>query len=475
MSMSWIRNRRMQQSWIIVAAVGGLLVAMMIAGTFGLFVNRHVNDVARQALTYDVQLEDSGDDLRSAILDLRHYHRNLIFAGPSRGGMDDLNAAYQELHEEIDELDRLGVSDQDIPQPAQLRAMANRYFADFRPAIDLFESDPDAFTLASDRGLIQITMIEDAAREVDRLGEQREIAALENVEESTRSATFDLIVVLVGVAIVGVGLAFLTVRTSNEMRRLYAEQQANADELTRALQARNVFIADVSHELRTPITVLRGNAEVGLELDRGGVHGQILEEIVREATRMTRLVEDLLFLARSDADSMPLELSTVSIQTLLSGIREPATILAQQHGTALVVDLNGDGDVRADSERIEQALLILVDNAAKYAASDSPIALSSTIRSGALEISVQDKGPGIPEEELPLIFERFHWVDKTRSRKLGGAGLGLAIARSIIEAHGGRIEVESQVGLGTTMTIVLPLEAGTATIRTPRQRTANVL
>lgn len=468
--MNRIRDRRGQQSWLIIVAVGGLLIVMMISGVAGLVSNRYVNDVAHQALDVDVQLEDTGDDLRVAVLDLRHYHRNLVFAGPSRGGLDEYDAAYQELHAVIDELDELDIDDLSVASAAQLREAANRYYSDFRPAIDLYETDPQAFTAASDEGLIRIAMLEDAAREIDRLGEQRATRALENVEQSTRTATVDLAVVLAGLAVVGAGLAFLTVRTSNAMRALYAEQQATAAELARSLEARNVFIADVSHELRTPITVLRGNAEVGLELDRGGVHGQILEEIVKESTRMSRLVEDLLFLARSDANAVPLELSTVDVSTLLAGLREPATILAQQHGTSLVVDLTGGGAVRADAERIEQAVLILIDNAAKYAAGDSPIALSSVIRSDMLEISVSDSGPGIPEKELPLIFERFHRVDKTRSRKLGGAGLGLAIARSIVEAYGGRITVESQLGQGTTMTIALPLDAGDATIRTPRQR-----
>ena len=472
--MSWIRERRGNQSWLIIATVGGLLIVMMVAGTVGLLINRDVNDVAHQALTYDVQLEDTGDDLRAAVLDLRHYHRNLVFAGPSRGGLEDLEAAYQELLEMIAELDALGIRDPGVPPASQLRETANRYYADFRPAIDVYDSDPQAFTAASDEGLIRIAMLEEDARTIDRLGEQRATAALENVHQSTRTATIDLIVVLAGLAIVGAGLAFLTVRTSNQMRELYAEQQATAGELARALEARNAFIADVSHELRTPITVLRGNAEVGLELDRGGVHGQILEEIVKESTRMSRLVEDLLFLARSDANAVPLELKTVGIRSLLSGLTEPATMLAQQHGASLLVDLEGDGELHADAERIEQAVLILVDNAVKYAAGNGPITLNSAIRSDTLAISVSDTGPGISEEELPLIFERFHRVDKTRSRKLGGAGLGLAIARSIVEAHGGRITAESRLGQGTTMTIVLPLNTGDATIRTPRQRPAGV-
>ncbi len=443
---------------------------LMVAGTAGLLVNRSVNNVARDALDIDVRLEDTGGDLRTAVLDLRHYHRNFVFAGPSRGGIEDFDAAYTVLLVEIDEFEQLAFDDPDIPQATALRAEADRYYADFRPAVDLYSSDPQAFTVASDEGLVRIATLDEMAREIEEIGDVEATNALENVERSTQTATIDLVVVLAGLAVVGVGLAFLSVRTSNEMRRLYAGQQAAAEELTKALEARNVFIADVSHELRTPITVLRGNAEVGLELDRGGVHGQILEEIVKESTRMARLVEDLLFLARSDADAVPLELKPVAIPALLAGLREPATILAQQHGASLIVDLDGDGEVRADAERIEQAVMILVDNAVKYAPGDCPITLSSTVQSASLKIQVSDSGPGIPEAELPLIFERFHRVDKTRSRKFGGAGLGLAIARSIIEAHRGRISVESCPGQGTTMTISLPMASEVATVRTPVAR-----
>jgi signal transduction histidine kinase len=403
-------------------------------------------------------LEDTGGDLRVAVLDLRHHHRNFVFAGPSRGGIEDFDAAYAWLHEKIDAFEELHINDPDIQQAEPMRAEAARYYTDFRPAIEVYSSDPSAFTVASDEGLVRIATLEEMARELEQIGDERATTALENVEESTRTATIDLAVVLAGLAIIGAGLAFLSVRTSNEMRRLYASQQATAEELAKALVARNNFIADVSHELRTPITVLRGNAEVGLELDRGGVHGQFLEEIVKESTRMSRLVEDLLFLARSDANAVPLELRMVEIPELLADLREPATMLVQQSGASLALDLTGDGVIRADTERLEQAVLILVDNAVKYAASDQPIRLCSAVRSGFLEFHVSDSGPGIPEVELPLIFERFHRVDKTRSRKLGGAGLGLAIARSVVEAHGGRITVQSTVGQGTTMTIILPLD-----------------
>jgi signal transduction histidine kinase len=114
---------------------------------------------------------------------------------------------------------------------------------------------------------------------------------------------------------------------------------------------------------------------------------------------------------------------------------------------------------------MEQAVLILVDNAAKYGPPGGTVTLASFVRSGELHISVEDRGPGIPREELPRIFERFYRLEKARSRRLGGAGLGLPIAKTIVEAHGGRIEAVSRLGGGTKISLCLPLLAGSRPAR----------
>ena len=458
--MNLLRRLRAHQSWLAVGSVGGLLIVVMIAGAVGITVNERGNDAVQRALLYDVQLEDVGDDLRAAVLDLRHYHRNILFAGPSRGGLNDFEAAYAHLHEQIDELDQLDMTEEDesVPQPADLRAMAEQYYAEFRPMIDLYSTDPDAFIVANDEGLIRLEELGAAANVIDALGEQHAAEALANAERSSRTARFNLIIVLAGLVLVGAVLAWLVIHTVNEIRGLYKEQQDTSRQLAQALSSKNDFIADASHELRTPLTVLRGNAEVGLELDRECVHRPILEDIVRESERMTRLVEDLLFLARSDTGSLPLDVARVDAGSLLPNLVEAAEMLARQYGTTLRLDLSADeGVLEVDAARIEQAVLILVDNAAKYGASGGPITLKSRTRRGELVISVTDRGPGIPEEDLPHIFERFYRVDKTRGRKRGGSGLGLSIARSIAEAHHGRLEARSRVNEGTTMTLYLPL------------------
>jgi two-component system, OmpR family, sensor histidine kinase VicK len=261
------------------------------------------------------------------------------------------------------------------------------------------------------------------------------------------------------------------VRVVNELRRLYAEQRAATEKVEAASRAKTEFIADVSHELRTPLTVLRGNAQVGLALGGVGEHAELYGEIVEESRRMSRMVEDLLFLARSDSATLPLHLETVSVETLLAELAGRAGVLAHERDATLETRLEGEGRVEVDVQRIEQAVLILVDNAAKYGASAGRITLSSTVRSGELRISVEDRGSGIPKEELPRIFERFYRLDKARSRKLGGAGLGLPIAKTIVEAHGGHVEAVSRIGEGTKMTLCLPL---LAEIRPVGERTGKV-
>jgi PAS domain S-box-containing protein len=236
------------------------------------------------------------------------------------------------------------------------------------------------------------------------------------------------------------------------------ERKRVEEALAKVLRARTEFMADVSHELRTPLTVIRGNAEVGLELGRDSVHGEFLEEIVRESGSLSRMVEDLLFLARSDSDSLPLHTEMVPVAWLLDRLAERAEALARKHGTSLQTTLSGEGRLRCDAQRIEQAVLVLVDNAAKYDSSGQPITLSSSTRQDELLIEVADRGPGIPTEELPNIFERFYRGGDPPEEP--GSGLGLAITKTIAEAHGGSVGAESRVGEGTQIFLRLPLTNG---------------
>jgi signal transduction histidine kinase len=246
------------------------------------------------------------------------------------------------------------------------------------------------------------------------------------------------------------GLARVVISHEDITERKLAEEA-----LARALRARTEFMADVSHELRTPLTVIRGNAEVGLQLDPGPVQREMLEEVLEESERMSRMVEDLLLLARSDSGSLPLDPMPITVSNLLLGLVRRADALARERGASLEPNLRGEGYLSCDAGRIEQAVLVLVDNAVKYGPPGEPVALYSRTRWGELVIEVADRGPGIHEEELPRVFERFYrGVIPPEQR---GSGLGLSIARTIVEAHGGRIEAASRVGEGTRMCIHLPL------------------
>jgi signal transduction histidine kinase len=340
--------------------------------------------------------------------------------------------------------------------------MAKTYYADFRPAIGLYDSEPKQFTQASDRGLVRLDELEQAAHEIDKLGEKRASIALKSVEEVSSIARVLLVTLVGGLILIGAAFAYAAVRMVRQIREA-------REALARALQAKMDFLADASHELRTPLTVVHTNAEVGAQLEEEPAQREIFEDIVNESSQMSRMVENLLFLARSDSESPPLEMEITAVPTFLAALKGRAEALARGRGASLEANLSGEGDLRADPARIEQAVLILVDNAAKYSPAGERVTLTAKTEAGELLIRVEDRGPGIPEEHLPHIFERFFRDDKARGRKQGGAGLGLSIARTIAQAHGGRIEVESHVGEGTKMSLHLPLDAE------PKQsvRTAN--
>jgi two-component system, OmpR family, sensor histidine kinase VicK len=173
---------------------------------------------------------------------------------------------------------------------------------------------------------------------------------------------------------------------------------------------------------------------------------------------MSRMVEDLLFLARSDSDSIPLEKQMVQVERLLEELARRAEALARERDTSLQTTLSGEGRLQCDAQSIEQAVLVLVDNAAKYGKPGEPITLTSSKRQRELLIEVSDRGPGIPPEELPKIFERFYRSEGSSRER--GSGLGLAIAKTIAEAHEGSVEAQSRPGEGTRMSLRLPLANG---------------
>jgi signal transduction histidine kinase len=448
----WVDDIRSQPGRLAIAAVVGLLVVVVLAGALELALHERVDNVTERALKYDIRLEDQGDDLRLAVFNLDLQHRNLALVGPSRKGVDDFEKAYDDLQEEIGKVDEIGVRGTGVPEPDRLREMAKTYYADFRPAIGLYDSEPKQFTQASDRGLTRLDELEQAAHEIDKLGEKRASIALKSVEEVSSIARVLLIVLVGGLILIGATLAYAAVRMVGQIREA-------REALARALRAKMNFLADASHELRTPLTVVHTNAEVGAQLEADPAQREIFEDIVNESSQMSRMVDNLLFLARSDSESPPLEMEIIAVPTFLATLKGRAEPLAQGHGASFEANLSSEGYLRADPARLEQAVLILVDNAAKYSPAGGRVTLFATTEFGELLIRVEDCGPGIPEEHLPHIFERFYRVDKARTRKQEGAGLGLSIAQTIVRAHGGRIEAENRTAGGTRMSIHLPLTA----------------
>ncbi|MDX1663559.1 MAG: ATP-binding protein [Candidatus Promineifilaceae bacterium] len=221
------------------------------------------------------------------------------------------------------------------------------------------------------------------------------------------------------------------------------------------------FLADVSHELRTPLTTIRGNVDLMRRM--GGADPDSLDDIQAELERMTRLVNDLLLLARADVGSLPIEQKPVELDTLLldvyrqlSLLSTPVTVVLQEVDQVLVL---------GDADRLKQLILNLADNAIKYTPDEGTVAFSLSKTGDEALLQISDSGIGIPEEDLPYIFDRFYRVDKARTRAHGGSGLGLSIAKWIVDMHGGEISVASEVGVGTTFTVRLPLlapESGSA-------------
>ncbi|MPZ23415.1 MAG: hypothetical protein GEU28_07690 [Dehalococcoidia bacterium] len=454
-----------------IIAVAGLLLAIAIGGALALTLDRRLQAVTREVIDYDLEIDDEGDELRVAVLELRTLHRGLLLAGPSRGGIDEFDATYAILEEELSELDAIGIEEPGVTPSGEIRDMARSYHDDFRSALLSYERTDPEFIDAADRGLVRLNELNEAAQEIDRLGEELSDDSLEAIEQTSETTALVLTAMIVGLFLAGGGMAFIAIGVVRELRDLYARQAAAAEELARASRAKNEFIADVSHELRTPLTVVRGNAEIALSSE--SEQRDSLEEILRASSRMTRLVEDLMFLARSDSATLPLDLKSVEVATFLPEVLENARSLARERGARLESRIAADGRIMADRGRIEQAILILVDNAAKFSPENGVVTLEATNAAGARELCVKvtDEGPGIAPADVPYIFERFYRVGGQRARR-EGTGLGLAIAHTISSVHGGRIEVRSQQGHGTAMLLSLPLlDEPRPSIRRPARAT----
>lgn len=242
---------------------------------------------------------------------------------------------------------------------------------------------------------------------------------------------------------------------TGEVGRLIVAFNDTLERLESLFETQRRFLADVSHELRTPLTAIRGNVDL---IRRMGVADpESLEAITSEVDRMTRMVRDLLLLAQAESGKLRLAEDVVELDTLLLEVYKQAKVLAQER---VEVRLGQEDQARVvgDRDRLKQMLLNLAANAIEYTPAGGRVTLGLARVGDRARLIVADTGPGIPQEELPHIFERFYRIDRSRKRTNGGgAGLGLSIAYWIARSHHGHVEVASEVGQGTTFSVWLPL------------------
>jgi heavy metal sensor kinase len=250
----------------------------------------------------------------------------------------------------------------------------------------------------------------------------------------------------------------IAINSEDELGRLALTLNHMIARLEAAFNRQRQFTADASHELRTPLAVVQAESTLALRKERTQEdYHKSLELISQEGEYMSAVVGKLLYLARIDAGKDQVNFERINLRELLAELSSDIEILAREKGLEFKLTPLKDLTVEGDKVKLEQLFLNLLENAIRYTPSGGSIS-ASVVRDGKTAvIAIRDTGIGIPEEHIPHIFERFYRVDKARSRAEGGAGLGLAICQHIAEIHNGKIEVESQVGKGSTFSVSLPL------------------
>jgi Signal transduction histidine kinase len=230
------------------------------------------------------------------------------------------------------------------------------------------------------------------------------------------------------------------------------------DRLQDSFERQVQFVSDASHELRTPISVIQGYADL---LDRWGKDDRmVLDESVtaikNEAASMASLIEKLLFLARGDSGTQRMDKEDFQLDELINEVVKESRLITDKY--KIINTKNDSLLIHADRKMIKQMLRIFIDNSIKFTPEQGDIRIDSVNMESEAKITVEDTGAGIPKEDIPKIFNRFYRVDKARAKGTGGSGLGLSIAKWIVDAHKGRIIVESSVGKGTKIDVFIPVK-----------------
>ncbi|MEZ4641090.1 MAG: HAMP domain-containing sensor histidine kinase, partial [Caldilineaceae bacterium] len=249
------------------------------------------------------------------------------------------------------------------------------------------------------------------------------------------------------------------VRSNDELGELATSFNHMSADLAASVRQRRQMTADIAHDLRTPLSVILGYTEA---LSDGKIPGspEIFQVVHGEAQHLQRLIEDLRLLSLADAGELSLNRQTLTPYSVLERSVIAHAVRALDKSIDLRLDAPSDlPELSADPERLAQVFGNLVSNAIRHTPHNGQIVLSATHAADEVQLHVTDTGAGIAAEDLPFIFDRFYRADSSRTQMTGESGLGLAIARSLVEAHGGRISVDSTVGVGTTFTVALPVAA----------------
>ena len=250
----------------------------------------------------------------------------------------------------------------------------------------------------------------------------------------------------------------IPVESRDELGRLASTLNQMIERLEKAFKRQQQFTGDASHELRTPLSVIRAESTLALSKERSAnEYRHSLEVVSHESEHMSRVIDQLLTLARADSGKDQLSFEEIDLGALLADIGETAEVMSRDKGVEFSLELMDAVRVSGDWAKLRELFLNLLDNAIRYSPDGGTISITLRSVSGMALIAVTDTGIGIPEDEIPHIFDRFYRVDPARSRAGGGAGLGLAICSYIAEAHGGRIEATSEPGKGSTFSVWLPV------------------
>jgi two-component system phosphate regulon sensor histidine kinase PhoR len=415
---------RQAQTAVLLGALLAVVVAAFLA--FG-FARRVTRPLVR---------------LRDAAQGITRGERPVV---DTRGGDEvaDLARALRSLEESLAE--RIGALERERSETAALvTAMVEGVVAcDARGAVVM--CNPAARRMLGFRPDEPLPLLPETFRQ--RAAQEAVVAALAGTTTQGLEVEFDRRRILLSAQPLQGGGAVFVLHDLTAVRRLEA--------------VRRDFVANVSHELKTPLTVVRGYAETLLgDEPAPEVRRTFLASILANAARMQRLVDDLLDLSRIESGAWTPRPERVALKPLAEQVWSDVVRASNAADRAFTLAFAPDaGEVEADPQAVRQVLANILENAARYTPAGGSVTVRSRLRDGAVVIEVADTGPGIPNEHLPRIFERFYRVDAARSRELGGTGLGLAIVKHLVEAHGGRVEAESRVGDGTTIRVSFPAAA----------------